>query len=99
MRFDFGTAGGIIPPPDRALTEFDSLDQVLFRVKVTCASGARQGVLLAAADQIPIRRPEDSDEERIPVFPVAPADPGHTAMTHAAPWPCYAAPSTAPATS
>jgi hypothetical protein len=76
MRFDFGTVGGIVPPLDRALTEFDSLDQVLFRVKVTCASGDRQGMLLAEADQIPIRRPEDSDEERIPLFPVAPGDLG-----------------------
>jgi hypothetical protein len=76
MRFDFGTAGGIVPPPERVLSEFDSLDQVLFRVKVTSASGDRQGVLLAEADQIPIKRPEDSEEDRIPLFPVAPADLG-----------------------
>jgi hypothetical protein len=76
MRFDFGTGGGIVPPLDRTLSEFESLDQVLFRVKVTCATGDRQGVLLAEADQIPVRRPEDSDEDRIPLFPVAPADLG-----------------------
>ncbi len=76
MRFDFGTAGGIIPPLDRSLSEFDSLDRVLFRVKVTAATGERQGVLLAEADQIPIRLPEESDEERIPLFPVAPGDLG-----------------------
>lgn len=77
MRFDFGTVGGVIPPLNRVLTEFDSLEQVLFRVKVTGVGGERPGVLLAEADQIPIRRPEDSDEERIPLFPVAPADLGH----------------------
>lgn len=74
MRFDFGTVGGIIPPLDRALAEFDSLDQVLFRVKVTSASGERQGMLLAEADRIPIRRPQDADEERLPLLPVAPGD-------------------------
>jgi hypothetical protein len=76
MRFDFGTVGALVPPLDRALTEFESLDQILFRVKVTSASGDRQGLLLAEADQIPIRRPEDSEEERIPLFPVAPDDLG-----------------------
>ena len=53
MRFPFGRVGELTPPPDleRILTEFESPDRVLFRVRVTSAEG-RQGIMLAEADKI-----------------------------------------------
>jgi hypothetical protein len=76
MRFDFGRVGTITPPASRRLTEFDTPDGVLFRVKVTAASGPRPGVILAEADKIPVRDPQTRDENRTPLLPVRPADLG-----------------------
>ncbi|HBI47093.1 MAG TPA: hypothetical protein DDY78_30205 [Planctomycetales bacterium] len=73
MRFPFGRAGAIVPPQDRRLTDFDSADGILFRVRVT-SSGDRHGVMLAEADKIPVRRPDDVDEHRTPLLPVQSAD-------------------------
>jgi hypothetical protein len=75
MRFPFGTVNAVVPPVDRRLTEFESEDGILFRVRVTSQAG-RQGLLLAEADKVPVRRPEDVEENRLPLFPVQPADLG-----------------------
>jgi hypothetical protein len=76
MRFGYGTVGAITPPADRALTEFDSADGILFSVKVTAASGTR-GMLLAVGDGIPVRFPGESEERRNPLLPVKSDDIGH----------------------
>jgi hypothetical protein len=75
MRFDFGTVSAPAPPEERALTEFPSADEVLFRVKVT-ATSVRPGVLLGEADQLRPREPEQKPERRVPLLPVVPDDLG-----------------------
>lgn len=69
MRFDFGTAGQIVYPPDLTLSEFGPPQGILFRVKVTAAS-APHGQLLAGADRV---RPEltegEAAESLLPVKP------------------------------
>jgi hypothetical protein len=75
MRFRYGTVGAITPPADRALTEFDSPDGILFSVKVTATSGTR-GMLLAEAEGIPVRFPGEADERRNPLLPVKSDDIG-----------------------
>lgn len=76
MRFPFGKVSSIVPPIDRRLTEFESPDGLLFRVRVTSASG-REGVILAEADKVPVRRAEEVEEDRLPLLPVQPADLGN----------------------
>jgi hypothetical protein len=76
MRFSYGTVGAIAPVADRALTEFDSADGILFSVKVTEVSGAA-GKLLAEADGIPVRFPGETEEKRNPLLPVKADDIGH----------------------
>ena len=49
---------------------------MLFRVKIAQVGGERDGLLLAEADKIPIRRREDAEEQRDPLLPVQPADLG-----------------------
>lgn len=68
MRFPFGTIGVVSPPNDRILTEFDSPEDILFRVKVTKAYD--EHVLLAEADRIPLLLPEQQETKRIPLLPV-----------------------------
>lgn len=76
MRFSLGRVGEILfpPPHDRRLTEFGAGDHILFRVKVTPASGQHQ--LLAAAQRIPIAAP-DSLGGSESLLPVTPVDLGH----------------------
>lgn len=69
MRFDFGRVGLLSPQPDRRLTLFPDPNVVLFRVKVTSESPDR-GKLLAEADGIKPRRPDQKDEDRTPLLPV-----------------------------
>jgi hypothetical protein len=76
MRFDFGTCLEIEPPSERFLTEFESTEGILFRVKATSQS-PEQGKLLAEADRIPFRRAEEEDEERVPLLPVRSEDLGY----------------------
>ena len=71
MRFDFGQVGALHGRSDRLLRDFDSMEGVLFRVKVVSA-GDPFGLLLAEADQIRPRKPSDQDENRIPLLPVIP---------------------------
>jgi hypothetical protein len=80
MRFPYGTVNRLAPPadPGRRLTEFQTPDAVLFRVKVT-SSAEPLGVLLAEGDQI---RPVNGDEkpdERVPILPPCPRDLGQEA--------------------
>ncbi len=73
MRFDFGTASKLTPPQKRELTEFESPDGVLFRVKVT-SQVANQGKLLAEADQVPFHLFGEPEEIRAPLLTVASED-------------------------
>jgi hypothetical protein len=73
VRFDFGTASVLQSPADRFLTDFDSPVEVLFRVRVTAASG-RVGVLLGEADQIKPREPDERPDRRVALLPVVPDD-------------------------
>lgn len=73
MRFDFGTVGNTCPPADRALTEFDSGEALLFRVKVTAVSD-RRGVILAEADRIRPLRLDEAESDRISLISVKRSD-------------------------
>ena len=77
MRFDFGTVQAPNSPAgtSRNLSEFTSKDGLLFRAKVISPSG-QEGLLLAEADQVPIKSADDQDESRIPLLPTAPEDLG-----------------------
>lgn len=68
MRFDFGTVGQIVPPPNCVLSEIDAGATVLFRVKVVDET-AEVGRILASANGI---RPEDDadGDDRRPLLPV-----------------------------
>lgn len=70
MRFDFGCIGALQQPPNRNLTEFDSPEGILFRVKVTPAGDIH--TLLAEADRIPLVRPEEKETAKQPLLPVKP---------------------------
>lgn len=70
MRFDFGRVGLIVPQSDRRLTLFPDPNVVLFRVKVTSEGAAEHGKLLAEADGIKPRRPDQKDDDRLPLLPV-----------------------------
>jgi hypothetical protein len=72
-RFDFGRIGTLQPPADRSLDEFGVAEGILFRVKVT-AEGDARGKLLAEADRIRPRLPEDQDEHTLPLIQHMPAD-------------------------
>ena len=69
MRFDYGTVAQTRRPADRRLIEFETADAILFRVRITSGS-PRIGLLLAEADSIRPRLPEESDDNRIPLLPV-----------------------------
>ncbi len=74
MRFDFGTVAATKTPNDRQLTEFDTQEGILFRVKVTAAT-TPEGRLLAEADQIsPIH--QAGEEARDPLLAIKPEDLG-----------------------
>lgn len=75
MRFPFGTVANLQPPPpeQRRLSEFDSPEGILFRVKVTQAKD--EHILLAAADRIPLAEP-DKDADKESLLPVVPAELG-----------------------
>lgn len=75
MRFDLGTVSAPKPPDDRALAEFPSADEILFRVRVTAASG-RPGVLLGEMDRIRPREPDKRPDDRLPLLPAMPEDLG-----------------------
>lgn len=63
MRFPFGTVGAPASP-DTRLTDFDSADGILFRIRVTSA-GTKQGLLLGEAEKIrPIELGEQEPARR-----------------------------------
>lgn len=71
MRFDFGQVGAIRIPNDRHLSDFNSTEGVLFRVKVVTVADPH-GLLLAEADQLRPRKSADEYENNIPLLPVVP---------------------------
>ena len=73
MRFPFGTVANLQPPENCVLSEFESIEQIRFRVKVTQAEN--EHILLAEADRIPLARP-DENAERESILPVHPAELG-----------------------
>lgn len=75
MRFDFGTVSVPIAPADRLLSEFDSEEEILFRVRVTAMTG-RAGILLGEVDQLRPTAPGEEPERRMPLLPVVPGDIG-----------------------
>lgn len=75
VRFDFGSVSVPKTPADRSLTDFLTVDDVLFRLKVTAASG-RPGMLLGEAEQLRPREPNEEPQYRLPLLPVVPMDLG-----------------------
>lgn len=69
MRFSYGTVSALKPPPDRRLTEFDGTDGILFRVKVT-SPGQNQGMILAEADALSPRAPDEEEQLPQSILPV-----------------------------
>ena len=65
QRFDFGTLGGISPPPDTRLSDLAYTENLKFRVLVVDESG-EHGKILAQADRIAPEAPAD----RKPILPV-----------------------------
>lgn len=77
MRFPYGRVGLLAAPPldQRRLTQFDVPDGIQFRVKVT-ADGTARGQLLAEADGLRPRRPDQEPDNAIPLIDVCPDDLG-----------------------
>lgn len=75
MRFSFGTVSAIARPVDTQLTEFDSTDDIQFRVRIT-ESGEHAGKMLGEADRIRPAGEIDDDDERAPLLSVKPAELG-----------------------
>jgi len=73
MRFSFGTVGELRPPSQRYLTEFQTPDAILFRVRVTARAGS-DGLLLAEADRIRPVLLGDKQSNRRPLLHVRPDD-------------------------
>lgn len=70
-RFEFGRVGALKKRHDCYLSDFDSVEGVLYRVKVVTSTNPH-GLLLAEADQIRPRKPDDANGNRIPLLPVVP---------------------------
>jgi len=70
MRFPFGRVDAINPPADRKLSEFDTPEDILFRVKITANGDAHK--LIAEADRIPLVKLGEKEGERTPLLPVKP---------------------------
>jgi len=75
MRFPFGTVGQYLPPSDRYLTEFDCVDGILFRVRIT-SEDEPSGRLIAEADRIPFKKTEEKEVKKEPLLPVIPENIG-----------------------
>jgi hypothetical protein len=74
MRFPWGSVGKLQSPAVRLLSEFESPDDILFRVKVVCDDP--HGQLVAEADQIRPCDPGEDNSNRLPLLPVKPEDLG-----------------------
>lgn len=77
MRFSWGTVAFPEPSLDRSLTDFDSPEEIKFRVKVVASNP--QGQLLAEADAIRPMDPSDDQGSRTPLLPVKPHELGDEA--------------------
>lgn len=73
-RFDFGRYGTIQPPADCSLDEFGVPEGILFRVKVSAAGDDALGRLLAEADAIRPRMPNEQDAHGQPLIQHVAAD-------------------------
>lgn len=74
MRFAWGTVGEPLAAADRVLREFDSPDDILFRVKVVAKEPP--GRLVAEADRISPSAPGAGTDMRAPLLPVKAEDLG-----------------------
>jgi len=68
MRFEWGQLGALRPPASAELTEFDSHEGILFRVKVTDAGESHK--LLAEADRVPLTAGDGKPSKRLHLLPV-----------------------------
>ena len=75
VRFPFGTVSSLVRPVDTRLSEFDSSEEIQFRVRVT-ASGESAGKMLGVADRIRPAGEITDDDERAPLLRVRAADLG-----------------------
>ncbi len=73
MRFDYGMVGAIKRPVDTRLSEFESAQDVLFRVRIT-ENKTHAGRMLGAVDKIRPNTDITDDEERLPLLSVRPSD-------------------------
>jgi hypothetical protein len=74
-RFDFGRVGLLRAPEDVKLTDFGKPEGILFRVKVA-KEGELQGRLLAEADQIRPRLPDEAEHSATPLIDSVPGPIG-----------------------
>src|SRR4051812_5348630 len=73
-RFDFGRYGTVQAPADRSLDEFGVPEGILFRVKVSAADDDALGRLLAEADAVRPRLPDELDAHGQPLIQHMAAD-------------------------
>lgn len=73
-RFDFGAVDTCRAPSDCTLDEFGVPEGILFRIKVTATGGEGEGRLLAAADAIRPRLPDEKDDHMQPLIQHMAAD-------------------------
>jgi len=73
-RFEFGHVDTKQKPDDCSLDEFGVPEGILFRVKVSAAAADALGRLLAEADGIRPRLPDERDDHRQPLIQHMPAD-------------------------
>ncbi len=67
-RFDFGTAGAIVQPPDTDISDLGKSENLLFRVKVVDKLG-RYGLILAEADKIRSKGEVEGDSSIQSILP------------------------------
>ena len=72
-RFPFGRVGALTPPSDRALDEFGVPEGILFRVKVSATDDADLGRLVADADAIRPKLPDEQDSHGQPLIESVPS--------------------------
>lgn len=78
MRFSCGTIGGLSQLADIELTEFESSDDILFRLKVASPGTLDDphGRLLAEADTIPLASDDEKEFDIDPLLPIRSLDLG-----------------------
>ena len=69
MRFNLGTVSNQYLPQNTALSQFETIQNILFRINIVSAN---EGKLLAHADRLNPSLPKDElDNSRIPLLPVS----------------------------